>query len=336
MRKRNLSVYDIQRELAAAGHPVSINALTAYVYYLGKMFWPLHLAAIYPLPPVWTLLEGAGAFLLLAGITVFSVMAARRHPYLLAGWLWYLGTLVPVIGLVQVGRQFIADRYTYIPLIGIFIMIAWGVPDLLRDWRDRRIALSAAAGLILLAFSALSWGQLGYWKDSITLFSHATEEFPDNHIARNILGNALSDAGRIEEAVSQFSRVLQVWPGDVDALTGIGIVLAKQGRDQEAAIYFKEVLRIYPKSADGNFQVGLLLAEQGKIEECIHHFNKVLQVRPEDVETHHNLGVALVRQGKPDEAIVHFAEALRIQPDFTQAAVSLEAARRLKRNADGR
>jgi tetratricopeptide (TPR) repeat protein len=313
-----------------------VNALMAYVYYLGKMLWPYRLAAIYPLPPAWTILQGVEAFLLLAGITAFSVLTVSRHPYLLVGWLWYLGTLVPVIGLVQVGRQFIADRYTYIPLIGIFIMIAWGVPNLIRNTRYRRIALSSAAGLILLASSAGSWIQLGYWKDSITLFGHATGMFPDNYIARNILGNALSDAGRIEEAVSQFSQVLRVWPEDVEALTGIGTVLAKQGRNEEAARYFNEVLRLYPESADGHFQIGLLFAERGELDECIYHFNKVLRIRPDDVETHHNLGVALVKQGKLDDAISHFREALRVQPDLVQAAVSLEAAYRLKNGSNGR
>ena len=311
-----------------------INALLGYVYYIGKTMWPYNLAVIYPLPATWTIAQGVGAFLLLAGITVLSISTAYRHPYLLVGWFWYLGTLVPVIGLMQVGRQFIADRYTYIPLIGVFIMIAWGVPNLVRNRRYKGIALSSAAGLVLLACSVGSWIQLGYWKDSITLFRHATEAFPDNYIARNILGNAYSDAGRIDDAISQFSRVLEVWPEDVEALTGIGIVLAKQGKSEEAARYFTEVLRIYPESADAHFQIGLLLAERGKIDEGIYHFTRVLQVNPEDVEAHHNLGVALIKQGKLDEAISHFREALRIQPDLTQAAVSLKAAYRLKKDSN--
>jgi Flp pilus assembly protein TadD len=313
-----------------------VNALMAYVYYLGKMFWPSHLAAIYPLPPTWTVVQGIEAFLLLAGITALSALTISRHPYLLVGWLWYLGTLVPVIGLVQVGRQFIADRYTYIPLVGIFILFAWGVPDLVRGRRYRRIALSVAAGLILLASAAFSRVQLGYWKDSVTLFRHATDLFPDNYIARNILGNVLSETGRIEEAISQFSQVLQVWPEDVEALTGIGIVLVKQGKNEEAARYFNEVLRIYPESVEGHFQIGLLLAERGKIDEGIYHFTRTLQINPEDAESHHNLGVALVKQGRLEEAIYHFKEALRIQPDLAQAAASLKAAYRLKNNADGR
>jgi tetratricopeptide (TPR) repeat protein len=313
-----------------------VNALMAYVYYLGKMIWPFQLAVIYPLPETWTIAQGVGAFLFLAAVTILSVLTASRHPYLLVGWLWYLGTLVPVIGLVQVGRQFIADRYTYIPLIGIFIMIAWGVPNLVRGRRFGRIALSSAAGLALLCSSAGSWIQLGYWKDSITLFRHATDIFPGNYIARNILGNALSDAGRVEEAVSQFSRVLQVWPDDVEALTGIGIVLAKQGKNEEAARYFHEVLRIHPESPDGHFHIGLLLAERGEIEEGIRHFTRTLKVRPDDVEAHHNLGVALVKQGRLEEAIFQFKEALRIDPDLAQTATSLAAAYRLKKNAEGR
>jgi hypothetical protein len=279
-----------------------VNALLAYVYYLGKMFWPFKLSVIYPLPATWTVAQGAEAFLLMAGITGVSIYMANRYPFLLVGWLWYLGTLVPVIGLVQVGRQFIADRYTYLPLIGIFIMIAWGVPYMVRGKRFGRIALSSAAVLVLLAFAAGTWVQLGYWKDTITLFRHATDAFPDNFIARNVLGNALADAGRSEEAIAEFSRVLQAWPEDADAHIGIG----------------------------------LLLAEGGKIDEAIDHFHRALLVRPEDVEAHHNMGVALVKRGKLDEAIFHFREALRARPDLAQAAVSLEAAYRLKRDSHGR
>jgi Flp pilus assembly protein TadD len=317
-----------------------VNALLAYVYYLGKMFWPINLAVIYPLPSTWTILQGAEAFLLLTAITALCIGMAYRHPPLLVGWLWYLGTLVPVIGLVQVGRQFIADRYTYIPLIGIFMMFAWGVPglvrDLVRDKRAERIVLSSLGGFILLACSVVTWHQLGYWKDSVTLFQRATDVFPDNYIARNILGNALSDKDRIDEAIFHFSQVLKVWPDDEEALTGVGTVLAKQGKGEEALRYFNEVLRLNPKSPGVHFQVGLLLAERGKIDECIYHFNNVLQIVPEDVEAHHNLGVALVKKGKLEEAISHFTEALRLQPDLAQAAISLKAAYKLKYGSDGR
>lgn len=313
-----------------------VNALLAYVYYLGKMIWPVHLAVIYPLPPTWTIAQGVGAFLLLAAITALSVKTASTRPYLLMGWLWYLGTLVPVIGLVQVGRQFIADRYTYIPLIGIFVMIAWGVPDLFREGRLKRIALSSAACLVLSASAVGTWFQLGHWKDSITLFRRATEAVPGNFVARNMLGNALASAGKIDEAVFEFSQVLQVWPEDVEALNGIGAVLAKQGKGEEAFRYFNEVLRLHPDSPDAHFQIGLLFAERGQIDEGVRRFTRVLQIHPDDVEAHHNLGVALVKLGRLEEAIWHFREALRIQPDLAQAARSLEAAYRLQHHADGR
>ena len=265
------------------------NALVSYVAYIGQMLWPARLAVLYPyaqsLPGWWT----AGAFLGLMAISVAVIRAGPRRPYLLVGWLWYLGTLVPVIGLIQVGDQARADRYTYIPLIGLFIVVAWGVPDLMVRWPFRRIALPAAAGLVSLACVIAARGQLRYWQDSTTLWTHALAVTTGNTIVHNNLGVVLADQGKLEEAIAHYS----------------------------------EALRIKADSADAHNNLGVALADQGKLEEAIAHYSEALRIQPDYADAHNNLGVALADQGKLDEAIAHFSEALRIKPDYIKARDNL-------------
>ena len=342
-----------------------VNALWAYVLYIGKMLWPLHLAVIYPLPPALTIVQGVSAGLLLAGISALTIRLAKQHPYFLVGWLWYLVTLVPVIGLVQVGSQAMADRYTYIPLIGLFIMAASGLHIIAGDSRYRRIALSAAAGLILLASAACTWQQVSYWKDGVTLFSHAVKTVDNNYIAHEKLGYALTVRGRLAEAVYHYSEALRISPEDEDSLIGMGNVLVKQGKVEESIYYSTRALRINPYSAEAHFNMGYALMKEGRDEEALHHyseglridpdnpeihfiigvtlgtrgkldesishFTEALRIEPDFAEGHYSLGVALLRQGKLDESISHFTEALRIKPDFAEARFSLNDAMRLKK-----
>lgn len=337
-----------------------INALAAYVGYMGKMFWPLHLAVIYPLPSTESIMKGVSAGLVLAVLSFATVRLARKHPYLLMGWLWYLGTLVPVIGLVQVGRQSMADRYTYVPLIGLFIMIAWGAPIIMGQDRHRRLVLSTLGVLTLLACAAITWQQLGYWRNSITLFSHAIESVPDNDIAHVRLGYALARRGRPDEAISQYTEALRIRPRDAEAHFNMGFTLMQQGKVAEAidqywevlkvdpdhegahinmgnalaeqgrlhdALYqYTEALRVNADNAETHFSMGLVLATQGDLEKGIMHFSEALRIRPNFAEAHYNLGIALARQGKLDEGIGHFAEALRINPGLAEARLALDAA----------
>ncbi len=189
------------------------NALVSYLRYMGKIIWPSDLAVLYPHPgtslPLWW---GAAAGLALLGLSILVVLVIRRRPYLAVGWLWYVGTLVPVIGLVQVGVQAYADRYTYVPLIGLFIMIAWGVPDLVGRWAQTRTVLAVLAATALAALTACTWIQLGYWKDSVSLFTHTLQVTTKNYVAHNNLGNALADRGEVEAAISQYTEALRIKP----------------------------------------------------------------------------------------------------------------------------
>jgi Flp pilus assembly protein TadD len=307
------------------------NALVSYVVYIGKMLWPAGLAVLYPYPQSLSAWSVAVAFVTLTGISVAVIWAAPRRPYLPVGWFWYLGTLVPVIGLIQVGDQAIADRYTYIPLIGLFIIVAWGVPDLLVRWPLRRvvlpkIALPAAACLVILACAITARGQLEYWEDSTTLWTHTLAVTTRNNIAHNNLGATLADQGKTDEAIAHYSEALRIKSDYADAHNNLGVALADQGKLDEAIAHYSEALRIKPGYSDAHSNLGIALADQGNLDEAIAQFTEALRINPDSAKAHNNLGVALASQGKLDEAIAQFTEALQVKPDYADARNNLELA----------
>jgi protein O-mannosyl-transferase len=307
------------------------NALVSYVVYIGKMLWPAGLAVLYPYPQSLSAWSVAVAFVTLTGISVAVIWAAPRRPYLPVGWFWYLGTLVPVIGLIQVGDQTIADRYTYIPLIGLFIIVAWGAPDLLVRWPLRRvvlpkIALPAAACLVILACAITARGQLEYWEDSTTLWTHTLAVTTRNNIAHNNLGATLADQGKTDEAIAHYSEALRIKSDYADAHNNLGVALADQGKFDEAIAHYSEALRIKPGYSDAHSNLGIALADQGNLDEAIAQFTEALRINPDSAKAHNNLGVALASQGKLDEAIAQFTEALQVKPDYADARNNLELA----------
>jgi protein O-mannosyl-transferase len=302
------------------------NALVSYVAYIGKMLWPARLAVLYPYAQALPVLWVAAAFLALMGISVAVIRAARPYPYLSVGWFWYLGTLVPVIGFVQVGDQAMADRYTYVPLIGLFIIVAWGVPDLLVRWPLRKIGLPASAGLVILACAIAARNQLQYWEDSTTLWTHALAVTTANNIANNNLGVSLAGQGKLDEAIAHYSEALRIKPDYADAHNNLGAALADQGKVDEAIAHYSEALRLRPDYADAHNNLGVSLGGQGKLDEAIAHFTEALRLKPDSAKAHNNLGVAMASQGKLEEAIAHFTEALRIKPDYADAHNNLEVA----------
>ena len=296
------------------------NALVAYVSYVGKMIWPQHLAVFYPyLPSELAMWRVAGSGLLLVSISALLMRAARRYRCLVTGWLWYLGTLVPVIGLVQVGAQSMADRYTYVPLIGLFVMVAWGVSGLTARWRYRRMVLAMSTGMLLSGLTIGTWLQVGHWKTSITLWKHALNVTDNNFDAHNGLARALADEGKLDEAIGHFSKALSIDPDLADAHNGLGGALAEQGKLDEAMGHFSKALSIDPDFAEAHNNVGSLFSRQGKLDEAIGHFLQALRIEPDFAGAHTNLGIVLAYQKKFDEAIGHFSEALRIEPDLADA-----------------
>jgi tetratricopeptide (TPR) repeat protein len=296
------------------------NGLVSYVKYLGKMIWPHSLAVFYPHPghtlPIW---KAGGAGLLLLCISILVVRGARRYPYLLVGWLWYIGTLVPVIGLVQAGSQAMADRFTYIPLIGLYIIIAWGVSEIVPRLSHRNLYLATLSTTLFLFLMVLTWKQVQVWKNSISLFEHTLEVTSNNGLCHYNLGIALDREGRTDDAIKHYLEALRIKPDHVEAHNNLGVALARQGRPQEAIGHYSEALRIQPDHAGAHYNLGIVLAEQARLDEAIVHYSEAFRIRPGHANAHNNLGLALFRKGKFEEAIAQYSEALLINPEHAGA-----------------
>ncbi|MFC1515633.1 tetratricopeptide repeat protein [Thermodesulfobacteriota bacterium] len=302
------------------------NALISYVNYIIKTVWPAKMTVLYPLQETFPWWKVAGACVVLITVTFLAIKSIKRHPFFTVGWCWYLGTLVPVIGLVQVGVQSMADRYTYIPLVGIFIIIAWGAPELVAQWRYRKIWLATLASVILAILMVSTWKQVRYWENSITLFEHALKITSNSYVPHYNLGHALAKQGRTSEAIEHYLQALRLKPDYVKAHNNLGNVLARQGRTSEAIEHYLQALRIKPDQAKAHYNLGATFDKQGRISEAIEHYLQALRIKPDYVKAHNNLGVALFRKGNITGAIAHFREALRINPDHIHAKNNLEKA----------
>ena len=302
--------------------PLSVrfaNAVVSYVKYIGKMIWPENLAVFYPHPGSLSVWQTAGTGLILVLISFAVVRAARNHPYLVMGWLWYLGTLVPVIGLAQAGEQAMADRFTYIPLIGLFIMIAWGVPEWLASYRHKRFLLSVSSLVVLSALMILSRSQVQHWRSSVTLYEQALAVTNNNYLAYNNLGVTLQMQGHLEEAIGHYTKALAIKPDYPAALTNLGDGYLAQGKVEKAITHLSEALRLDPDYVVAHNTLGLALTEQGEYTEAMVSFSRALAIESKYAPIHNNMGAVLVKQGKPDEAVSHYSKALEIDPDYAKA-----------------
>ena len=302
------------------------NGLLAYGRYLGRAFWPTGLSVFYPLPVRLSAVAVMGAGVVLLGTTVAVIWRARREPWLATGWFWYLGMLVPVIGLVQVGGQAMADRYTYIPFIGLFMMLCWSVSHWVMPRRIFKGIACVAAGAALAACAWRSDIQAGYWKNSETLFRHALEVTRDNWLAHYSLGVALGQSGRYEDAIGQYEQVLRIKPDNIDAHCGLADTLARLGRVTEATGHWEQALRIKPDDAEPHYHLGIALEQAGKPDDAIGHYEQALWVKPDCVEAHYQLGLLLAARDRLAEAMEHFQKALEINPDYAEVHDTLGTA----------
>lgn len=300
------------------------NALVAYAVYLWKTVWPVKLAVFYPHPLAWPIWQVALAALCLIGLSAGVVLARRR--YLTVGWLWYLGTLVPVIGLVQVGDQALADRYTYVPLIGVFIAASWGAHELLeRLPRWRVVGIAVAAGILL----ALAWGtrwQLSHWRNSETLFSRALAVTRNNYIAHNNLGNVLDLSGRHDLAKAHYLETLRIRPDFAGTHYNLANVLFREGNLNDAVKHYAAAVELRPNYADAHFNLGVALTTLDRLDEALLHVEAALRLRPDFAEAHHQRGLLLSRRGNAAAALESYEAALKLRPAYVEARVNLGSA----------
>lgn len=328
------------------------NALVSYVRYIGKAIWPQKLSVFYPYPdsiPAW---QPIGAALLIAGACCLAVQYSKRYPYIAVGLFWYLGTLVPVIGLVQVGPQAIADRYTYIPLIGIFIIVAWGAWDLLAKRRWRKEILAVSAVIILSILTVRTYFQVSHWKNSIAVFENAVKVTENNYWAYNNLGTAYGkknddmaissynkalnikpdytaalfnigtsfmEKGSFDKAVSYFNKALKIDPKDVDVHNNLGSIFFIRRKLDKASLHYNEILKIDPENADAHSNLANVLSAQGKLDEAAWNYEQAIKINPDHKDAYYNFGELLLKQRKINEAAAHFAEAIKIDPNYWKA-----------------
>jgi tetratricopeptide (TPR) repeat protein len=302
------------------------TALVAYLTYIGKMIWPIGLTVFYPLPtsvPIWL---AVGALAVLAGITVVVIRLRRRQPFLAVGWVWYVVTLLPVSGIVQVGTHAMADRYTYVPLVGLFVMVAWGVPALVGAGRARQWALGGIGAVVVLACAVSARAQVATWADSGALWQHALEVTPDNYYAHHAMATLLREQGRNTEAVAHLNESIRLNPSFPDARNNLGMALEALGRRDEAMVQYAEALRIDPGMPDANNNLGAVLLKLGRADEAIPRFVEALRRLPDSFIARDNLGQALAERGRYTEAEVDYTEALRLRPEFSAAHAHMGAA----------
>ena len=295
------------------------NALWAYERYISKTFWPADLSIFYPHPYHWPIGLALGAALLLAMWSGLFLWRARQNPYLLVGWFWFLGTLVPTIGLVQVGSQSMADRYMYIPSIGLFIMVAWGLNDFLK-WRPHWRQIATLAGGMALAGCLVGTRiQLGCWQNSIKLFRHAIEATTDNFVAYTCLGETFRDLGMNQEALMLCAEAVRIAPNSPVAQYNFGMALLQNRQPGEAIEHLDAAARLVPHNSEIQYNLGLVLLLHDKPEAAVSHFTAALAERPDFAEAHRRLAQALSRQHKTKEAVLQYRAALQLKPDFADA-----------------
>jgi tetratricopeptide (TPR) repeat protein len=294
------------------------NAIVSMIGYLYKIVWPVGLAVVYPLPldgwPAWKPMVGVIA---LALVSAFVVCSAKKRPWLLTGWVWYLVTLIPVIGLVQVGSQALADRYTYLPSVGILIMLSWAAAELSAGWPHRAAIGAVLSGLVGAAMIIGTHTQVSYWKDSASLYAHALSVTRDNYIIERYLGTLLQNRGRLDEAEEHYRRSVRIHPGFTEGYLALGQMLETEGKLGEAVQLYEQAAKLNPSDYQPFYKIGAIEAQQGSLDDAARHLRQSIQLNPSFARAHVDLGQVFAAQGKYDDAIRCYEQAIRLNPtDF--------------------
>jgi len=343
------------------------NVLISYVAYIGKLIWPLNLAPYYPYPESLSLWKVTGSGLILISVSIFVLRNFKHYPYLGVGWFWFLGTLIPVSGLIQAGLwPAMADRWAYMTSVGLFILVVWGASHLFGRNSNQTFGLSVASGGALIFYIAIAWIQAGYWSDDIHLFSRTLKVTGSSWVAHTNLANAFGDRGNIDEAIhhhklaissrppnpegayynlaialdsqgkldeaiAHYATALDLNPAFVSAHINLGAALARQGKTSEAMWHYAEAIRLEPDSAPAYINIGNALLAEGKIDDAIRYYLEAMRLEPERVESHNNLGLTLIRKGEIEAAIGYFKLALQIKPDHDASRKNLALASKINR-----
>ena len=302
------------------------NALVSYFEYLRNMLWPSGLSVFYPHPgnalPIW---KPLACTIVLVIVTIWVVKGIRRAPYRAVGWFWYLGTLVPVIGIVQVGEQAMADRYTYVPLIGIFIVIAWSLPEQIKTGKEKLLPI--LSGIVISLLIALTWIQVSHWKNSITLFKHAINvtdnKYPGVATIHAFLGDAYHREGELGIAISEFKKSLDLDPTNLYGLNNLAATLAEQGNLKEGLGYAQKLSRLQPDYTPGLITMGNILEETGKLDQAQIYYEQVLERDSDSFDNYLNLANILYRKGNLEGAISHYKKVITLNPNLLEAHYNL-------------
>jgi tetratricopeptide (TPR) repeat protein len=308
-------------------HSRVANAFLSYARYISKMFWPRDLAVFYPYD-ARTIQSSKVMLCVLLIIVVFVLVIrfGRKRKYLFVGWFWFVGTLIPVIGLVQVGQQALADRYTYISYTGIFIIIAWGLPDLLSKWPLRKIALGLSMAIVLTALGICTHRQVSFWNNSFTLFSHAIEVTQNNYVAYNGCGVVYDRLGRYNDAIEAYKQAIRIKPDLAEAHCNLGVAFGKLGRWQDEIEACKQAVRIKPDYALAYNNLGVAYDGLGRYLDAVEAYKQAIRIEPDYVDAHYNLGVAYDGLGRWQDAIDAYKKVIKIKPDYTYAHYNLGVA----------
>lgn len=295
------------------------NAFVSYLAYIGKMIYPENLAFQYPYPETLDLWKGVVAICLVLLITFLSIRMAPKRPYFIVGWLWYLGTLVPVIGFVQVGMQSMADRYMYIPMVGLLIVVSWGLAEIIQKWKATKKLSVASAMIIIPLLMSVSWKQIGYWATSNTMLDHTLKVTSNNYIAHDTLGVNLFLAGKTEEAIYHYLKAAQIYPKNYYTQFNLGVARFQQGKIDEAIAHYTKAVSLEPNYAKAHCNLGAAFFQKKEYEKAAAHFLKAITIDPGYVDANYNLGILYYAEGKMDAAISCFLKVTEFRSDFADA-----------------